>query len=414
MKELIWKSYFDKLPLTDRVTHYYELWTFFFIGIFMGAGLSLVSIIARKIGMSSTGITVMLSMQFFGYLFSLYFGHHINKRAKMPFVFWPAVTSKLLVCAIAVFFSPRGFLVIMCLYYFISTIPASAYASIMRTNYSEGNRGKLMSNIRIIRTIVSTACAFGAGFALDKNPEFYRWMLPAAAAFGIVGSLMFRKLKVRRDIEPRGISVTFRQTLGVLREDKAFLIYLTIIFFCAGPPKLLIPLEPIRYVDELHFNYKDAGLILGTLNPIASILGFILWSRLIKRFHPLYLLVALFTIGLSRYAIIALATEPQHIIPASMLHGFSTAGFELIPLFAMIRFAKERISLYFALHSTLVGIRGIIGPFIGNFLYSGLGLPIVSIFWGAYITSMIGVAAMFVFAVFWTKHEARAAAAVPV
>lgn len=411
MRELIWKPYFDRLPLTDRITHYYEIWTNLFIGIFMGAGLSLVSIIARRIGMSSTGMTIMLSMPFFGHLCSLYFGHHINKHDKMPFVFWPAITSKLLMCGIAVFFSPRAFLVIMSLYYFISTIPSPAYASIMKTNYSEVNRGTLMSNIRIIRTIISTIFAFAAGYALELHPDLYRWILPASAAIGMIGSVMFRKVRVRRDVNVRNLSITFGQTLQIFRKDKAFLIFMGIFFLCAGPSKLLIPLEPIRYVDELHFNYKDAGFILGTLTPIASVIGFIIWSRLIKRIHPLYLLAGLFAIGMAKYAIVALATEPQHVILGSLLNGFSTAGFELIPLFVIIRFAKDRISLYIALHSTLVGIRGIAGPFLGNFLYNNLGFSIVSIYWGVYITSMIGVAAMFVFAAFWTKDEAKASVA---
>ena len=74
------------------------------------------------------------------------------------------------------------------------------------------------------------------------------------------------------------------------------------------------------------------------------------------------------------------------------------AGFELLPLFVIIRFAGTNLPLYIAFHSTLVGVRGIIGPFIGNFLYAGLGMRIVDIFWIIAAVASVGTAGTFVFA----------------
>ena len=408
MKEFIWKPYFDQFPLTDRVTHYREIWAAFLVGIFMGAALSLVPIIARRIGVSATGMTVMLSMPFVGNLFSLYFGHHIQKRRdKMPFVFWPGVTSRLLVVLVAFFSTPGPFLIIMSAYYLISTIPAPAYASIMRTNYSDPHRGKIMSNIRIIRTAMSAGFAYLVGHLLESNPEAYRWILPVAGLIGIGGSIFFRKIRIRRLHDPEAVRLSFRRAVRTFREDRDFLLFMLIFFLCAGPGKMAIPLEPIRFVDELNFSYRDAGLILGTLSPVMSVLGFIVWGLLSRKIKPIYLVVVVFLLGNARYMILALATRPVHVIPASVLSGLALAGFELMPLFVMIGFAGSRLSLYIAFHSTLVGIRGIVGPFVGNYLYTHLGISIVDIFWIIWILTTVAAAAMFIFAVYYSKKPDR-------
>ena len=406
MREYLWKPVFDRLPLTDRVTYYYELWAALFIGVFMGAGLSLVSIIARRIGMSSTGITVMLSMPFVGNLCSIYFGHRIQERRdKMPFVFWPGVTSRLAVCLTVFVTNPRVFLVVMSFYYFVSTIPGPAYASIMSTNYSDSERGRLMKNIRILRTVISALFAYGAGLILDLHPDAYRWLLPLSAVFGIAGSIMFRKVRVKVGRTTRDAAGTFLGGLKVLKEDKRFLIFMGLFFLCAFPGKLAIPLEPIWFVDELDFDYRSAGLIVGTLVPVVGVLGYILWAKLLERVHPLMLLSCMFLLGVLRYPILALATEPAHVIPASIVSGLDNPGFELIPLFVMIRFARDRLPLYVSFHSTLVGVRGIIGPFIGNALYAGAGIDIATIFWIITAMGVVGVTGMFVFAVRQSRRE---------
>jgi hypothetical protein len=412
----LWQPYFDQFPLTDRITHYYELLAALFIGVFLGAGLSLVSIIARRIGMSSTGMTVMLSMPFVGNLFSLYFGHHVQKRRnKMAFVFWPGITGRLVVALVVFARTPGTFLVVMSVYYLLSTIPGPAYASIMRTNYSDANRSRLMSTNRVVRTIVSALAAYGAGALLDLHPDAYRWIIPASALIGMIGSLLFRRIRVRREQSTQAPPVSFRSALRVIRGDRPFLIFMLLFFICSGPPKMAIPLEPILFVDELHFDYRDAGLILGTISPVMSVAGFVLWAVLLRRFGALTLSSVMFLMSTVRYVVLALATDPVHTIPASALSGLANAGFELLPLFVMIRFAGANLPLYIAFHSTLVGLRGILGPFIGNFLYANLGMRIVDVFWIITGISGAGVIGMFIFAFVqqraWKADDGAAAGA---
>ena len=394
-----WKRYFGNLPLTDRITHYREIQVGLLMGIFNGFGLSLVSIIARRIGMSSTQIAVMLSMPFVGSLFNLYFGHVMAQREKMPFVFWPGVTSRLLLSAVIVFHSPAAFLTTMSLFYLISTIPVPAYASIMKTNYSDGLRARLMGNMRILQTAIAAGGAFVAGQVLELQPDAYRWILPLAACFGVGAAFAFQRLRVKRGRDDAAPPVSFGQAVESIRNDRTFLLFMVIFFCCAAPNKLAIPLEPIWLVDHLGMDYREAGLFLGTVLSISSVIGYWVWGKLSTSVPPLYLLVAVFAFGTARYPVLALATDPSHVIAASIATGLSYSGFELIPLFAIMRFAPSgKLPMYIAFHSTLVGVRGIIGPFAGNFLYTRLGVRIDAVFWIITAIAGTGILAMLGFA----------------
>ncbi len=119
----------------------------------------------------------------------------------------------------------------------------------------------------------------------------------------------------------------------------------------------------------------------------------------------------MFLLGNPRYLLLALATKPSNVIPASILGGLRMAGFELIPLFAMIGFAGSRLPLYIAFHSTLVGLRGIIDPFIGNYLYLRRGMSIDSIFWIIWIIATAAALAMLVSAIVTSRSKKPGAGA---
>ncbi len=325
----------------------------------------------------------------------------------MPFVFWPGVTSRLLLIGMVFVRKPTGFLLIMSLYYLISIVSGPAYASIMRSNYSDANRGRLMGNIRIIRMIAGAICAFGAGLILQAHEGSYRWLFPAAGCIGVVGSLFFRRIKVRHERQARARgSFSFLDALRTIRRDRYFLIFMALFFLCSGPNKLVIPLEPIRLVDDLKIDYGSAGLILGSMVFLCSILGFRLWGKLTSRTNPFLLLLVLFFISSLQLPIIALAQNQYHLIPASAVRGVSTAGYELLALFAIIRFARERnLALYIGFHTTMIGVRGILGPFAGIWLHKGLGLSIVQVFWIAFVLAVLGAAAMAVFVLRFLPHQ---------
>src|SRR5258707_1660403 len=77
------------------------------------------------------------------------------------------------------------------------------------------------------------------------------------------------------------------------------------------------------------------------------------------------------------------ATQGWMLLPSFIATGLVTAGADLASLYAIIELAgPKRVPAYTAISSTVSGLRGLIGPFMGSVLVS-VGWP----FWGVFVLS---------------------------
>jgi hypothetical protein len=301
----------------------------------------------------------------------------------MPFVVWPAVVSRGILVLLAFVHEPTGFFVVSSLFYLVANLNGPAYAGIMLSNYGNENRGRLMGALRIEVMAIAAVCSSLAALFL-ANEAVFRWLFPVAGAFGVLGSLIFGRIKVRRipGFSRTSAPISLRASLAIVGKNAAFLLFMGILLLCAGPDKLAVSIEPIRFVDELGIDYRGTSFILGTVVSVFSIIGYYLWARALRRMSPFAIVSIVALLGAARTAVIAAAVTLAWLIPAGALLGLANAGWDLAPLFCVIALADPvNFSLYFGFHTTLVGVRGVIGPAIGTLLYSTGALSASGIFW---------------------------------
>ena len=362
-----------------------------FFAMFNGLAIPFVAFIGRKIGMDSLMLTILTMSTFIGLLLNVWIGHLAEKGNKSRWVVLPGVISRLLVCVALVWVSPISFLILMSAFNIIATFSGPAYNSIMRSNYSNRYRGEIMGGIRITIQIISALAAAFAGWFMERTAIGHQILYPVAGALGICSSLVFGRIKVRRmpvplrpPVQAAAIPHGFRASLAVMAKDKLFMVYMGIYFIAGFPDKLLIPLEPIRFIDELGMNYAAAGLIQGTIPLLGAMAGYFLFMKLAHRVSPFILLVATAVLASSRFINTAMASTAYQLIPGAFFNGMGNAGWDLLPLFSIMLFVgHEKLALYFGFFSTLVGVRGVTGPLLGNLMYSS-GMSIVSIYWLAF------------------------------
>jgi hypothetical protein len=231
--------------------------------------------------------------------------------------------------------------------------------------------------------VVSALFSLLAGALLAADERIVRWLFPAAAVFGVLSSLTFSRIRVRKspELPHEAVSPSFAGSFRVVRRNVPYLLFMGILFLCAMPDKLAVPLEPIWLVDDLHIGYGDASFLLGTVASVASIGGYLVWARALKRMNSFVVLSVVVFLFAARFAALGLARNSAGLLPMSILSGLSNAGWDLVPIFCMIAIAdRSNFSLYIGFNTTLYGIRGLIGPTIGTFLYSSGALPMGGIF----------------------------------
>ena len=395
------RSYFSRLPLTDRVTHWWDLWAGLTTGIFQGGCLVFLSVAARRVGISDAGMALMLTMPYVGALSGILLGHLADRYGPMPFYLWPTLASRAALLALALVKGPNGFLAVASAFHLLANLGSPSYASMMRSNFSDEHRGRLMGNVRVLIVTVAAGTSWAAGAALERWPDSWHWLFAGAAAVGIVAMLFFARIKPRRWV-PVGSPAagplsrpSLGASLGALRRDGTFLVFLAILFICALPSKLAAALEPIRFVDELHIGWQDSGFVLGTVVSLVGAAGYLAWPRLMKRFDPFSLLALITALTAIRFGVIAAATRPQHLVPASVLAGFTGGGWELVCLFCIVRLADSgHFPIAMGLHTTLVGVRGLFGPGLGTWLYASGAVSLPTIFWLMAAVTLTGAAGL--------------------
>ena len=396
----MYRKFLASLPLTDRVTFSREMLAALAWGLYTGLALSLLSIIARRIGASAGGLALMVSMPFAGLFASFFAGHLASHRRKMPFVFWPNLAAAAVLMLAGFARTPGIYVAVVSGWYFLNGLSGPAYAAIVRSNYSDANRGRLLGYIRIVITLIAALASAAAGAILDLHADAYRVLLPAGALFGVVNALLFRRIRVRSERTASNPAVTgsLRSTLSRIFADRPFLAFLALAFLASGPDKLGIALEPILLVDEIGIDYRSAGLIFGTLASAVNILGFWLVGRLVKPGRSLALLGKVFVLLACRWAVLALATRVPHLLPAAILSGLMNPAFELVTLFAIMEFAPgTELPAYMGAHYALLGVRGLVGPAVGTFIVERGLLGLRPMLWVIAGLTLVGAVALQVF-----------------
>jgi MFS family permease len=386
------KRYLARFPLTDRMTFATEMVSSVLYGVFAGLALPLIPIVARRIGMSPEAITAMVTMQFVGALSGIVVGHMADRLPKLPLAVLPWLISRALIGLLFFARTPVFYLAVVSAFNLLVNIAGPAYGSIMRSNYSDAHRGRLMGNIRIAIVTVSAIFSTLAGALLAGNEVLVRWLFPAAALFGVLSALTFTRIRVRRGPPadsalagsppaPASFTASLRASLGGMRRNAPFLLFMGILAVCATPDKMSIPLEPIWLVDHLRISYGDASFVLGTVASVASIAGYFIWARALKKLSSFSVLAVVVFLFAGRFAAFGLARTSAGLVPMSILSGLTNSGWDLVPIFCMIALTDAAtFSMALGLSTTLFGIRGILGPWVGTLLYSSGALPLQDIF----------------------------------
>ena len=148
-----------------------------------------------------------------------------------------------------------------------------------------------------------------------------------------------------------------------------------VIFFAFGFGNLIImPLCPIFLVDSLHISNALAGR-LASLFSFCWLLSYLFWGEFIDRHNPLKALWLVMLMVSLVPALYFFANNVWFIVVATIFLGLSSGGLELSRTNYITRIAgHEQIQSYWGVDYTLMGLRGIIAPFVGVSLMHLIGI----------------------------------------
>ncbi len=348
--------------------------------VMAGLTMPFVAVIARKtLNASAFEIAVLTMAPLAGNLLSLLRANVMEGRPKMPFAMWSWITGRafLLLCVFAA--TSRSLVAIMAAMYLIDSVARPTYPALMKEIYPDGDRARIMGYVRVcLLAVFVLVTALAAPLLHGDN---YRYVFPVAGLFGIAAAVVFGRIPTSETAgDP---SVRLRQFIHngvlILRDDPGFR------WFCAGTfvfgfSNLMVqPIYIIRQV-QIGVGTNWAGIYSIAMSLIMTV-GYFYWGGFIDKRNPQVVValqaLCMIAVPLNYYV----ATQPWMLLPGFLMLGIIWAGVELVYLNGILRFVpRERITHYQAVFLTLMGLRGVVAPFVGAAMYQSGVLSVKAIF----------------------------------
>lgn len=370
-------DFINTLAPTVRSNMFTELWATILFGVFWAAAIQFIPVVLRRMGAGTDLLALYTAQTYLGSILASFSIVMMRRRRTKTFAVWCWGIARSLFLLFAIIENVPWMLALTAVYWVLESFPSPAYTRIIQAIYPEGVRGQAMSVVRLGMTAAIIIVTPLAGWALDLWG--HQVLFPLGGVMGLLATWYFHRLHVDEGHLPPRETRSLTSLWGVVLRNRNFAIHL-IAFTVYGVGALIgIALYPIVQVDRLGLSYTDLGL-LGTAQSIAWLLGFIVWGQAVDRRGGLWVLRVNLAVACVVPFTYIFAENGWMLLPAFLAQGIISAGVDLGLLNTCIQLADpDKVVEYAAIQATMLGVRGMISPFIGVALIA-LGVGETAIF----------------------------------
>jgi len=417
------------LPFSTRRNYFYEfqhllLWSVC-AGLVEGQFASVV--VSKTFDGSERLIAIASATPIAAHVFSLFWGMLCVGRPKVRLAILFASGCALCAASVAaVPTSPVGaifFLCQMAASQVLLTGVVTVRTAFWKSNYPRSVRGQIAARLQAVRFVVGVVAALAASAVSDKDPAAYRYIFPAAAFIGAFGIMLLPRLHIRGErselrrhertpedddphtciVEPYSITAllspghVFGQMYRVLHDDRRFRQYCVAQLLTGIANLMTISIIVAVVTRELQAGdawgfWISTGLIVAL--PRLVMLGSLrrwglLFDRVgVVRFRVVNcvcwtatlvcgLFATMVTVGPTRVDPIYLPIAVALFSLRAIMYGLGIGGGALAWNLGHLHFAQpHQAEVYMGIHVSLTGVRGLIAPLLGMWLWNKIGWPV--------------------------------------
>lgn len=302
------------------------------------------------------------------------------------------------------------FLTIFFVYYLASPIIYPTINQLLKNAYCHQHFGLLYARVGAVNKVIMLVTTFAYGWALDRMPQLYIYVLPAMAPIAITAIFLLSNIPYQQTIASpkmpflKSVKQGIRRMHIMLFGNRAYLHFEIGFMFYGFAFMSTIALITIYFDNVLQLNYSSVAFYKNAYNVLAIAL-MPYFGKLIGKIDPRRFAAITFSAMLLYLFFLAISQQlPYYFmlfnikIYYTMLfyilaHGVFAATMALLWNIGSAYFGKkESAGDLQAIHLSLTGARAVFAPLLGIYLYQQLGF---SISFGIAILSLgIGVLLM--------------------
>ena len=382
----------DDLTAKERSLLGIHLASAFLTGISMGVLFLADTIVAKTLGGSNFSVTLINLLMGAGFLSTLFTSGMMRNRRKGPFLIGAALVGRVALGLTGLWVHTAWYITMVGLAWFGQALIVTGQVSIIQKAYGVERRDQLFGLSLSVNMLARLLATVGAGWVMDWNESTYRIVYAVAGLAGLVGAVLLDRME-RRSLEGtspgsesiyrplgeagwaagwRGARESAQHLWRILREDTAFRRFERNFFIYGIAFLALMPIVPIFLVHDLELDYARIGLARGLMAQSGMILFGPLSGRVMRRSGPMRFSSRVFAL-LSLYPFLLLLSayfpgsfQISLVYAGFLAFGIAMAGVNVAWNLSSIHFAGDADpSSYQAVHSVLVGARGVVAPLLG-------------------------------------------------
>jgi len=397
------KILYNKISESIKVRNTYIGMSVFdepFIALF-----SLLSfILAIDLNATPFQVAVLVSLRPIVSLFTFYWSANLKRQedklvtnlmgawfiGRVPFLFMPFFTSVWsIIFAVGVF-------------HLFSRASTPALMEILRQNFEKQEREKLVSRVYLLKFIESGIFAVVFGSMLDLSPSIWKWLIACFALLSISTLILQRRIKINPTAPvasvPKGfnrVTQPWKDSFELLAKRKDFARF-QMGFMIGGFALMMVSAVLPYYFKGLCLTHETICYGKNLWMGVGVFASTFIWQRILNH-YSIEKVMSLMLLGFFCFplTLILASSSFSFFYIAFFCYGFCQAGSHLLwnlsgPYFSN----QEESSSFTTVNIHMIGLRGLIAPFLGVYLYNQLGAQITLII--SSIICLIGAGYMFV------------------
>jgi predicted MFS family arabinose efflux permease len=287
------------------------------------------------------------------------------------------------------------FLGIFLVYYLAALVINPTINLLLKTNYSHQNFGTLYSYAQSANKIVLLIVTFLYGLLLDFDNYAFTYIFPIASLLGMTSIYLLSKInytppeKIQtQNTIGQSIVSSIKNMFRILKNNKPYLHFELGFMFYGFAFMTTYAVSTIFFYEELRLNYSSVAFYKNSYNILAIIL-LPVFGKILGKLDPRKFAIITYA-SLATYLFFLMITEyfPFYIdffniklyytlIFYIVFHGFFAATMVLLWNIGSAYFGRDdEADIYQSIHLFLTGVRAIIAPLFGIFIYEYFGFTI--------------------------------------
>lgn len=287
-------------------------------------------------------------------------------------------------------------------------------ATVWSANYPRHVMARVTGRMVMVSAIGVALAALLAGWVLDRNTTYARWLYVLAGLLGLLAAWRYRAVRVRREFRllaaeagegQAGSAFSLEMLREILRADPEFRRYMFWMSMYGSGNLMISGQLVVLFTDRLGMPGITQIMALTVVPLLLMPLCLPWWARLFDQGHIIeyrarqcWVLVA----GTIVMALAVISRTDWLVWAGAALIGFAMAGANLGWNLGHNDFAPlGRVQHYMGVHVTLTGVRGLLAPPAGMLCYellerwrTGAGVFALLIPLGMLISGAFGFVAM--------------------